>query len=70
MANFSSQTQEVKIKSGTCEVTIRYLDETNVERAMLEPEKFRSEPGEKCASLAGKIVLKLFPYGLARVDID
>ena len=70
VANFSNQAQEVKIKSGTCEARVRYLDETNVERAMLEPEKFRSEAGEKCASVAGKIALRLLPYGLARVDID
>ena len=70
VANFSHQAQEVKIKSGTCEGRVRYLDETNVERAMLDPETFRSEPGERCASLAGKIALRLLPYGLARVDID
>lgn len=70
VANLSNQMQEVKIKSGTCEGHIRYLDETNVERAMVEPENFRREAPEKCASMAGKIPLKLLPYGLARVDID
>src|SRR2546428_313699 len=38
VANLSNHVQEVKIKSGTCEGHIRYLDETNVEQAMVEPE--------------------------------
>ena len=70
VANLSNHVQEVKIKSGTCEGHIRYLDEKSVERAMAEPEKFRSEAPEKCTSVAGKIALRLLPYGLARVDID
>jgi hypothetical protein len=69
VANLSNQIQEVKIKTGTCEGSVRYLDERNVEGAMLEPEKFRSEPAEKSVSVAGKVALKLLPYALARVDI-
>lgn len=70
LANFSSHPQEVKIKTGTCQASIRYLDATNAERAMTEPENFRRETGEVCDSVAGKIPVKLLPYGLARVDLS
>jgi hypothetical protein len=70
VANLGSHPQEVKIKTGTCQATIRYLDETNAERAMTQPEQFRTDPGEKSDSISTKIQLMLRPYALARVDID
>ncbi len=70
VANLTGQTQETKIKTGTCQARIRYLDETNAEQAMNEPEKFRAQPGELADSVAGKIELKLLPYALARIDIE
>jgi hypothetical protein len=70
IANLSGHPQEVKIKTGTCNARIRYLDETNAERAMRQPEEFRSDTGERSESISTKIQLRLLPYGLARVDID
>jgi hypothetical protein len=70
VANFSCETQNVKIKTGSCHAHVRYLDETNVLEAMMEPEAFRRETGQQCESVAGKIELKLLPFALARVDIE
>jgi hypothetical protein len=69
VANLLSEPQDVKIKTGTCQARIRYLDETNAGQAMNAPEAFRSQPGELAESVSGKIELKLLPFALACVDI-
>ncbi|HVR34758.1 MAG TPA: hypothetical protein VMS21_02790, partial [Methylomirabilota bacterium] len=69
VANFLNEPQEVRIKTGSCRANVRYLDETNAQRAMLEPEAFHQEPGETKESVSAKIELQLKPYALARVDI-
>jgi len=68
IANLTGQTLDARIKTGTCEAMIRYLDETNAERAMSSPEAFREHRGEPTSSVAGTIELHLLPYALARVD--
>jgi hypothetical protein len=60
----------VKIKTGTCQAHVRYLDEVSAIQAMTAPEEFRGQPWQVVASTAGKIELKLLPYALARVDIE
>jgi hypothetical protein len=70
VANLIGETQEVKIKTGTCQAKVRYLDETNAESAMHEPETFRAQAGELKQSVASKIELKLLPYAIARIDIE
>ncbi len=69
VANLTGDTQELKIKSGTCQAVVRYLDETNVEEAMRDPEAFRQQPGTSVQSVSGKVELKLLPFAVARVDI-
>jgi hypothetical protein len=69
VANFTADLQDVKIKTGTCTANVRYLDETNVEQAMRQPEEFRKQTGQAKESVSGKIELKLLPFALARVDI-
>ena len=69
VANFTGDVQELKIKTGTCQARIRYLDDTNAEQAMGDPETFRAEPGAVAESAAGKLSLRLLPFALARVDI-
>jgi hypothetical protein len=61
--------QEVKIKTGTCQARVRYLDEKNAEAAMLSPEDFSAQTGELVESVTSKIELNLLPYAYARVDI-
>jgi len=70
VANLTADPQDLKIKTGTCHARVRYLDETNAEGAMRDPEGFRTQNGAPMESVAGKIELKLLPYGLARVDIE
>ncbi|MBM3838663.1 MAG: hypothetical protein FJ398_12010 [Verrucomicrobia bacterium] len=70
VANFLAEAQEVRIKTGTCRALVRYLDETNAEEAMRNPETFRARPGVATESVSGKIELQLLPYALARVDLS
>jgi hypothetical protein len=69
VANLLGERQEIKIKTGTCQARVRYLDETNVEQALMDPEAFRREPGAAQESVSGKIELTLLPCALARIDI-
>ncbi len=69
VANFTDEPLETKIKTGQTKAHIRYLDETNCQAAMANPEEFRRDPGIPAESVAGKIELRLLPFGLARVDL-
>ncbi len=69
VANLLGETQEIKIKTGTCQARVRYLDETTAMEAMQSPEAFRSREGDLLESAAGKLSLNLLPCALARVDI-
>jgi D-apionolactonase len=69
VANLLGETQEVKLKTGTCQARVRYLDETNAEQAMHDPESFRAQAGEMKQSVSSKIELMLLPYAIARIDI-
>jgi hypothetical protein len=70
VANLTAEEQGLKIKSGTCTARVRYLDETNAEEAMRQPEKFRQRAGNATPSASGKIELRLRPFALARVDLE
>jgi hypothetical protein len=69
VANLTDSEQDLRIKSGSCQAMIRYLDETNAENAMRDPEGYRIQPGEPAEARAGKLTVLLKPYALARVDI-
>lgn len=69
VANLTGETQELKIKSGTCTARVRYLDETTAEEAVRRPEAFRQQQGAAQESVSGKIELRLLPFAVARVDI-
>lgn len=68
-ANLLPETQEIKIKTGTCEARVKHLNADTAEEAMRAPEKFRAETGETVASVSGKIELTLAPYEVACVNI-
>jgi len=69
VANLTGQLQETKVKTGTCKALVRYLDETNAEESMRNPEIFRAQAGLPAESVSGKIELKLLPFALARIDV-
>jgi hypothetical protein len=69
VANLTGQNQEIKIKSGSCQAVIRYLEESNAEQAMTAPEEFRQENGQPAEAAGGKLTLNMKPFALARVDI-
>jgi hypothetical protein len=68
LANLSPRQQRVRVRGLAPRVTLRVLDETNAERAMRDPERFRAEPGEPRESRAGELELELRPYAVARLD--
>jgi hypothetical protein len=47
---------------------VRFLDETNVEAAMRNPEAFRAQTGRPLQAESGRLHLDLLPYGIAQVD--
>jgi len=69
VANLTTDTLDLRIKSGTCKAVIRVLNASNVEEAALDPETFRARPGKEATAAGGKLALELGPYALARVDV-
>lgn len=69
VANLVQSELDLKIKTGTCQAKVRYLDSRNCPTALHEPESFASDPGQLIDSAAGKIDLHLLPHALAFVDI-
>jgi hypothetical protein len=64
LANMTNELQAVTLGGVRGRALVSTMDETNAERAMLEPEGFRAEKGRL---LAGDLV-ELLPYAVARVD--
>ena len=64
LANMTNELQAVTLSGVRGRALVRTMDETNAERAMLDPEGFRAERGRP---LAGDLV-DLPPYAVARVD--
>ncbi|MCI0746364.1 MAG: hypothetical protein L0Y58_13260 [Verrucomicrobia subdivision 3 bacterium] len=70
VANLTGHPQEIKVKSGAVPARVRYLDETNAEEAMKDPENFRKQPDQTLQPVAAKIELQLKPYAIARLDVE
>lgn len=68
LANLTPETQHVRINALPETVRLKLLDETNVERAMIEPEAFRAETGEERNTKTGELTIELLPYAVARLD--
>jgi D-apionolactonase len=67
-ANLLGEPQEIRIKTGTCQARVQYLDETNAEQFAEAPETFGSN-AQLLDSVSGKVELKLLPHALAVVDL-
>jgi hypothetical protein len=63
LANFSPEAQRVTIHNLPAEIRIKYLNETNVQEAMQNPEAFRREAGTSIQT-----ELELLPFGILRID--
>jgi hypothetical protein len=72
LANFSAEPQTVRVTDPDLSqsVQVKYLDETNAELAMVSPESFRAEMGQRAGTSRGELELRLRPYALARIDTE
>ena len=68
VANMTDTPQDVAVGGMPEQVSIRMLDETDAERAMQDPETFRSQPGRAASAFGGTLALVLPPYAVARLD--
>jgi hypothetical protein len=68
LANMRPETQRVKVEGLKGEVKVRFLDERSIGSAMMEPEKFRMDPGEELRASEGRLELEILPYAVARMD--
>ena len=69
VANLTSEVQEAGVRVEASHARVRYLDESNAEEAMSDPETFRARPGTVVAAAGQRINLRLLPFGLARIDV-
>ena len=65
VANHTPTVQRVNLPAEFKPVSIHHLDETNVEEAICNPEKFLAAAGEP-----GSTPVELLPYGLAWIDFQ
>jgi hypothetical protein len=68
LSNLTADSQRVQLHNLPDQLWIKFLDETNVERAMLAPEAFRAEPGRALDCGDGQLELDLLPYAVVRID--
>jgi hypothetical protein len=68
VANMTDTSQDVAVGGMPEQVNVRMLDETHAERAMQDPETFRSQPGRAASAFGGTLALVLPPYAVARLD--
>jgi len=68
LANLSPEPQQVTVKNLGKQVRVCYLDETNVEAAMVSPTEFRAQTGDLLQTSVGRLLLHLLPYAVVRID--
>ena len=68
LANLSPDTQSIAVAAVKGEASLRVLDATNAEAAMLTPEIFREDGGDRIFAGDGVLRLLLNPYAIARID--
>jgi hypothetical protein len=69
LANLTPEAQRVTVCNMAQTVELRGLNETNAQKAMVFPEAFLKEPGERLQTVAGKLELNLLPHAVARIDM-
>ena len=70
LANLDESPASIEIECpgmASC-VALKYLDETNAEEAMRDPEKFRRDPGRSARTSNQKLTLELKPFAVGRID--
>lgn len=68
LANFTPEAQRITVRKVAPTVNLREINETNVQMAMVSPETFLTEPGERVPTADGDLELNLLPYAMARID--
>jgi D-apionolactonase len=71
LANLTPERQRVPVTglgSFANEWLARRIDEHTARRALLEPERFRAEPGARRSTRNGRLEIELLPYAVARLD--
>ena len=71
LANLRPVDRTIRVEGGNLDsgCTLRMLDETNVESAMRDPERFREQDGVPIRAHAGAVTVPLRPYAFARLDV-
>ncbi len=67
-ANLAPEPQDVMVRGVQGPFDVRFLDETNAEEALLQPETFRRAAGQQLGVATDGFLLHLPPFGLARMD--
>jgi D-apionolactonase len=70
LANFTAQNKAVYLPELHGSMLIRWLDDTNVERAMHTPKNYRSQPMHEIRAGSDGLQLDLPPYAIARIQVD
>lgn len=69
VSNLTPEPRHVRIKSGSCNATVKILDGTNLDQFLNEPSYSGAIPRHETTARAGKISLSMNAYAYACVDI-
>jgi hypothetical protein len=69
IANLTADSQTVQVRGVQGTARAKRLNESNVVRAMVNPEEFRAEHAEPLDVAAGRLTLHLLPYEICRIDV-
>ncbi len=70
IANLTNSTQCLRVQNVDKRIWVRHLNETNVVRAMQEPEEWRATPGMLLESKRHSHNIELLPYAIAMLDAN
>ena len=68
VTNMTAEPQRVQVCGLSLQVKVRFMDETNVLKAMQSPESFQRQAGIVQATQSGSLAIELLPFAVARID--
>jgi D-apionolactonase len=72
VVSFANVSQTISVAaqgySGISKAVLRFLDETNLDQAVLEPGRYRASEGHQAQSAGDALQLQLLPFAIARLD--
>jgi hypothetical protein len=68
VANLEDRPVQIRVRGLPAEAQVKILDESNAQKAMQAPTRFRQQPGETFFAQEGSLSFEMKPYATLRID--